>query len=68
MKNTIYHVCPYCFYTITSTYEKEEDYCRVIARGWKALDEHMTNSHNDRYKETKRNRSEYGEDDTGTAF
>lgn len=59
MNNTIYHVCPYCHKVVTSTYEKEEDYIRTLLRAEKILEDHMTNTHNDRYSETRRNRSDY---------
>lgn len=62
MKNVIYHICPHCHKVVTSAYEKEEDYARTMLRANKILEDHMTNTHNDRYSETKRNRSRYGED------
>ena len=64
--NTVYHICPYCRKVITATYENEADYGRVITRSEKILKDHMTNNHYERYNQTKRNRSEYGEDDTDT--
>lgn len=64
--NTICHICPYCQKVITAICEDEADYGRVITRSEKILKDHMINNHYDRYNETKRNRSEYGEDDTDT--
>jgi dephospho-CoA kinase len=60
MKNTIEHICPYCYYVITVECENEEDYGRVITRSEKVLEDHMENNHNEEYTHRKRKRM-YGE-------